>query len=145
MVSKKREPLRTSLNKSIPMNKKSTKPANEIMKSKHYQSFDYIGISILLILIVITILTCPISFQISEVTLHHVFYYSWITAISTGLGVIPFYFISEPDKYWMGISNAIAGGMMTAASYSLAYEGSTYVDDDCKFLFLILSHFMMYP
>jgi hypothetical protein len=30
---------------------------------------------------------------------------TYFAAISTGLGAIPFYFFSEPDKFWMGISN----------------------------------------
>ena len=55
----------------------------------------------------------------------YVFYYGWITAISTGLGVLPFLFVTDASEFWIGMCNAIAGGMMTAASYSLAYEGIT--------------------
>mmetsp|Transcript_5602 Transcript_5602/g.7758 ORF Transcript_5602/g.7758 Transcript_5602/m.7758 type:complete len:271 (+) Transcript_5602:42-854(+) len=65
-----------------------------------------------------------------KVTYQHVWYYGWITAVSTGVGVLPFFLISEPDKYWIGVSNAIASGMMVAASYSLAYEGSTSAEVD---------------
>ena len=53
------------------------------------------------------------------------FYYGWITAISTGAGVLPFYIVNIPSKLWLGICNAIACGMMIAASYSLAHEGMT--------------------
>jgi ZIP family zinc transporter len=59
-----------------------------------------------------------------------VWYYGWITAVSTGLGVIPFFFIPEPDRFWMGVSNAVASGMMITASCSLFYEGATFNEID---------------
>jgi hypothetical protein len=40
-----------------------------------------------------------------QVTSQHVWYFGWITAISTGVGVLPFFFFSEPEKYWVGASN----------------------------------------
>ena len=58
-------------------------------------------------------------------SLSYVFYHGWLTAVSTGLGVLPFYFVSEPNQTWVGICNSVAAGMMTAAAYSLAYEGGT--------------------
>lgn len=65
------------------------------------------------------------------ITWRHVWYYGWITAVSTGLGVLPLVFVRDPshlDKYWIGVSNAIASGMMIAASYSLIMEGLTFTD-----------------
>lgn len=56
-------------------------------------------------------------------TLLHVWYYGWITALSTGLGTLPFALFSDMNKWWLGISNACAAGMMLAASTSLVYEG----------------------
>ena len=35
----------------------------------------------------------------------HVFYYGWLTAISTGLGAIPLVFAPNLASYWVGISN----------------------------------------
>lgn len=35
----------------------------------------------------------------------HVWYFGWITAVCTGLGALPFFFIKEPNKLWIGISN----------------------------------------
>lgn len=64
-----------------------------------------------------------------EPTMHTVFYYGWISAISTGFGVLPLCFISEMREYWIGVTNAIAAGMMSAASYSLFIEGCAFHDE----------------
>ena len=96
-------------------------------KSKKTPPFDVVGTILLFLLIGLTVITYP-GTQITRVTWQHVWYYGWLSAISTGLGAIPFYFFTEPNKFWMGVSNAIAGGMMLAASYSLAYEGATFTE-----------------
>eukprot|EP01036_Dinobryon_divergens_P028126 gene28126-37022_t len=79
-----------------------------------------------IVLIAITLITYPPDIWDSSatVTSQHVWYFGWITAISTGVGVLPFFLISEPEKYWIGASNALAAGMMIAASFSLVFEGS---------------------
>lgn len=59
---------------------------------------------------------------------HTVFYYGWISAVSTGLGVLPLCLFREMKEYWIGVSNAIAAGMMMAASYSLFVEGCGFSD-----------------
>ena len=38
-------------------------------------------------------------------TMQHVFYYGWLTAVSTGLGAIPLAFAPRLDSYWVGVSN----------------------------------------
>lgn len=38
-------------------------------------------------------------------TIQHVFYYGWLTAMSTGLGALPFLFFPDVATYWVGISN----------------------------------------
>ena len=38
-------------------------------------------------------------------SIQHVFYYGWLTAISTGLGAIPLVFAPSLASYWVGISN----------------------------------------
>lgn len=63
-----------------------------------------------------------------EPSIQHIFYFGWLTAISTGLGVVPLIFAPNLAPFWIGISNAIAGGMMIAASYSLVKEGITFDD-----------------
>jgi zinc transporter, ZIP family len=58
------------------------------------------------ILVIITVVTIPTPFQpVGKPTILHVWYYGWITAISTGFGVLPLVFTPEFDSYWVGISN----------------------------------------
>ena len=55
-----------------------------------------------------------------------VFVAAFVTAVATGLGAAPFLFVREMSRWWLGVSNAIAAGLMLAASHSLLVEGSTY-------------------
>ncbi|CAM9811284.1 unnamed protein product [Heterosigma akashiwo] len=77
------------------------------------------------LLALISYYTVPDSFRPTTPTIQHVFYYGWVTALSTGLGAVPMFFASEIGEQMLGISNAIASGMMLAASCSLIYEGAT--------------------
>ena len=57
-------------------------------------------------LVIISIVTVPVPFQpVGKPTLMHVWYYGWITALSTGLGVLPLVFAPELDPFWIGVSN----------------------------------------
>lgn len=62
-----------------------------------------------------------------DVTILTVFIAALITAITTGLGAIPFFFIKSMKKLWIGVSSAIAAGLMLSASFSLIME-ATEVD-----------------
>jgi zinc transporter, ZIP family len=96
---------------------------------------DVFGYSMLLLVAIITVFCYPpiVNYttalfwgNTSNTTgpdIFYVFYAGWITAISTGLGALPFCFMSKPNNFYMGASNAIACGMMIAASYSLCSEG----------------------
>lgn len=53
-------------------------------------------------------------------------WFGWITAFSTGLGVLPFVAFRSIKPWWLGFCNAVAGGMMLAASACLAWEGLTH-------------------
>ncbi len=53
-----------------------------------------------------------------------VFWFSWITAISTGLGAAPWLFVNRVPDAWLGVSNALAAGMMISASIGLIVEGA---------------------
>lgn len=103
--------------------RKATKASK---KGKEDEEFDTFGYGLLAVLIIVTVVAYPYeSIKGASPTLGFVFYYGWITAISTGAGVLPFYIVDIPNKMWLGISNAVASGMMVAASYSLAREGIT--------------------
>ncbi len=52
-----------------------------------------------------------------------VFIYALITALATGLGALPFFFIKNISDSFLGKSYAIAAGLMLSASYSLIFEG----------------------
>jgi len=49
--------------------------------------------------------------------------YAGITALATGLGALPFLVFPRFSRVWLGISNAIAAGLMLAASFGLFFEG----------------------
>ena len=88
---------------------------------------NYMGYFLLGAVVMLTYIMYPKSpINDDSISIHHVFYCGWLTAISTGLGIIPFLFLHEPEKFWLGVSNAVAGGMMIAASCSLAYEGVSF-------------------
>ena len=52
-----------------------------------------------------------------------VFLFALLTAVATGLGAVPFAFAKHPTRRWLGVSNAVAAGLMLAASFGLIYEG----------------------
>jgi hypothetical protein len=66
---------------------------------------DYTSYISLVILLVITLVTYPRWGDHNSVSWQHVGFYGWLTCISTGGGVIPFFFVQEPQKFWMGVSN----------------------------------------
>jgi hypothetical protein len=106
---------RTRSEKNIIQNHSSSskRPAQVIVpkrtKPKYYifgENADYISISLVGLIIFITIFTYPGYHHIdAEVTLPFVWYSGWITAVATGIGVVPFFFVTNPNKFWMGISN----------------------------------------
>ncbi|KAG5186659.1 hypothetical protein JKP88DRAFT_179593, partial [Tribonema minus] len=68
--------------------------------------------------------TLPADLHPSQPTMSHVWYYGWVTAVSTGFGAVPLLFANELGEQMLGVSNAIACGMMLSASYSLVMEGA---------------------
>ncbi|MEX1248915.1 MAG: ZIP family metal transporter [Anaerolineales bacterium] len=52
-----------------------------------------------------------------------VFFAALITAIATGLGALPFFFVRKFSPRWLGIFNAVAAGLMLGACYGLINEG----------------------
>jgi zinc transporter, ZIP family len=55
-----------------------------------------------------------------------VFLLALLTAVATGLGALPFLFVKDLTRSWLGASNALASGLMLAASFGLIYEGVAY-------------------
>lgn len=55
-----------------------------------------------------------------------VFLLASLTAAATGLGALPFIFVKDMTRRWLGVSNAVAAGLMLAASFGLIYEGVNY-------------------
>lgn len=55
-----------------------------------------------------------------------VFLAALITALATGLGAIPFFFIRTISGNSLAVANAIAAGLMLGASFGLVSEGTHY-------------------
>ena len=55
-----------------------------------------------------------------------VFLAALVTALATGLGAVPFLFVREMSRWWLAVCNAIAAGLMLAASHGLLVEGSVH-------------------
>ena len=64
-----------------------------------------------------------------------IFWFAMVTAIATGIGALPFYFVKHVEDRWMGLANAFAAGLMLAASIVLAYEGYQFGTDRVAFGF----------
>jgi hypothetical protein len=61
---------------------------------------------VLIAFVILTIVACPRPFiPHGKPSIQHVFFYGWLTAVSTGLGVFPFIFLKDVATYWVGISN----------------------------------------
>ena len=58
-----------------------------------------------------------------EASILTVFAAAMVTALATGLGALPFLFVKTLDRFWISIANAMAGGLMLAATHSLVAEG----------------------
>jgi len=72
-------------------------------------------------LALITFMSYPLTGGIRNA--HYVWWCGWLTAISTGVGAVPFFWVKHIEKFWLGVSNALAAGMMIAATSCLLYEG----------------------
>ena len=60
----------------------------------------------LVVLVLLTIFLMPYPLHAEgEPSIQHVFYYGWLTAVSTGFGIVPLIFAPNLDSYWVGISN----------------------------------------
>ncbi|MDQ7027444.1 MAG: ZIP family metal transporter [Anaerolineae bacterium] len=67
-----------------------------------------------------------------------VFIAASITAIATGLGALPFLFVKDISKRWLGYGNSLAAGLMLGASLGLMVEGATLDNVEQPILRLII-------
>jgi zinc transporter ZupT len=47
-----------------------------------------------------------------------------VTAVATGVGALPFFFVKNISRRNLGLANGLAAGLMLAASFMLLYEGA---------------------
>ena len=59
----------------------------------------------------------------TSATVWQVFVYGSITAVATGLGALPFFFVKVVSERAVAYANAIAAGLMLGASFGLLSEG----------------------
>ncbi len=85
------------------------------------------GIAALVILVGIIIAAVWVGKAMASGALNvwHVLIAATITAVATGFGALPFLFLNEFDKGWLGLGNAFAAGLMLGASIGLVIEGVT--------------------
>ncbi|KDO29877.1 hypothetical protein SPRG_04944 [Saprolegnia parasitica CBS 223.65] len=73
-----------------------------------------------MVLIAVTLISYPYTGGIRS--WHYVWWCGWLTAVSTGFGAVPFLWVKDIEKFWLGVCNALAAGMMLAATSCLFYE-----------------------
>jgi hypothetical protein len=62
----------------------------------------------LVVFAVITVVSFPVPLVAKHgdlPTLKRVFFYGWMTALCTGIGAVPFFFLPDVAEFWVGISN----------------------------------------
>jgi zinc transporter, ZIP family len=71
-------------------------------------------------------------------TVWTVFVASLITALCTGLGALPFLFVKNINRQWLGYGNSLAAGLMLGASIGLIVEGATLENTNMPIIRLII-------
>lgn len=62
----------------------------------------------------------------SKVNIRDVFWMTTVMAAACGLGAVPFFFIEKLSKGWAALANAVACGVMIAASFDLLHEAESF-------------------
>lgn len=73
-----------------------------------------------------------------EISVWTVLIAATITALATGLGALPFLFVKNISKQWLGIGNSLAAGLMLGASIGLIIEGATIENVENPILRLVI-------
>jgi zinc transporter ZupT len=66
----------------------------------------------------------PLAQEAASTSVWLVFLAALGTALATGLGALPFLVFRDMSRRWLGISNALAAGLMLGASIMLVWEGA---------------------
>lgn len=64
--------------------------------------------------------------SVQQATILEVFVMTTIMASASGLGALPFFFVGRLSSEWAALANAVACGVMLAASFDLVHEGEPY-------------------
>ena len=97
--------------RSAPQTRSATKKATakgkkKVTDKKPPMTYSKSTILGAVVVALISYFTRPDSLQpVGRPTVQHVWYYGWISALSTGLGVVPLIFAPDLDKFWVGVSN----------------------------------------
>lgn len=62
----------------------------------------------------------------NEISVWNVLLAATVTALCTGLGALPFFFVKDISRSFLGAANAAAAGLMLGASIGLTVEGFNY-------------------
>lgn len=62
----------------------------------------------------------------SKVNVRDVFWMTTVMAAACGVGALPFFFIEKLSKGWAALANAVACGVMIAASFDLLHEAESF-------------------
>ncbi len=92
----------------------------KIDHSNDNRLLDGIGAALILLVAVVLAVWVGRAMSAGEVQTWHVFVAATITAVATGFGALPFLFIKELNKQWLGWGNALASWLMLGASTSIA-------------------------
>ena len=66
------------------------------------------------------------SWEDQKVNARDVFWMTSLMAAACGLGAVPFFFIAKLSAVWAAMANAVACGVMLAASFDLLHEAEGY-------------------
>ena len=78
----------------------------DIVKDDEVAKTPIITIVSMILIAAISVLTLPETLQpVGKPTVNHVWYFGWISALSTGLGVLPLIFSPDFNTYWVGVTN----------------------------------------
>ncbi len=106
----------TASSSTLPPPLSSSSSSQQPSQSANHQNGDQKDITVaktppitilaMIAIVAITALTIPETLQpTGKPTVNHVWYFGWISAVSTGLGVLPLIFSPDFNTYWVGVTN----------------------------------------